>query len=166
VLPKAVEVFKKHFEVQSSIRNDLDLIYGNVERITSLVEENIDKDELAKDSFLGRVLLRTVEEVKQEHEFIRKRLRSIRDENDAVRVVTTLSEGIDRVDATLERLEAMVVQSLEVQKEALDFLFDSTTKLQSLNETLPEKALVDQFDNKDFAIELEKFMNSDVRKTE
>ena len=166
VLPKAVEVFKKHFEVQSSIRNDLDLIYGNVERITSLVEENIDKDESAKDSFLGRVLLRTVEEVKQEHEFIRKQLRSIRDENDAVRVVTTLSEGIDRVDATLERLEAMVVQSLEVQKEALDFLFDSTTKLQSLNETLPEKALVDQFDNKDFAIELEKFMNSDVRKTE
>ncbi len=73
-----------------------------------------------KESFLGRVLLRSVEEVKQEHEFIRKQLRSIRDENDAVRIVKTLSEGIGRVDATLDRLEAMVMQSLEVQKEALD----------------------------------------------
>ena len=166
MLPKAVEVFKKHFEIQSSIRNDLDLIYANGERITSLLEENIDKDESATESFLGRVLLRSVEEVKQEHEFVRKQLRNIRDENDAVRIVKTLSEGIGRVDATLDRLEAMVVQSLEVQKEALDLLLDSTTKLQSLNETLPEKALFDQFDNRDFMIELEKFMNSGSRKTE
>ena len=165
-LPRAVEVFKKHFEIQSSIRSDLELIYGNVERVTSLVEENIDKDEWATESFLGRVLLRSVEEVKQEHEFIRKQLRSIRDEYDATRIVKTLSEGISRVDATLDRLEALVMQSLEVQKEALDCLSDSTAKLQDLNETLPEKALVDQFDTKDLLIELEKFMNSGARKLE
>ena len=165
-LPRAVEVFKKHFEIQSSIRSDLELIYGNVERVTSLVEENIDKDESATESFLGRVLLRSVEEVKQEHEFIRKQLKSIRDENDAIRIVKTLSEGIGRVDATLDRLEALVMQSLEVQKEALDCLSDSTARLQNLNETLPEKALVDQFDTKDLLIELEKFMNSGARKLE
>ena len=86
MLPKVVEVFKTFGDPVSSIRNDLGVIYVERERITSLLEENIDKDESATESFLGRgVTSGSVEEVKQEHEFIRKQLRSIRDENDAVR---------------------------------------------------------------------------------
>ena len=158
--PKVVELFKKHFEIQSSIRSDLELIYGNIVQATSLLEENIDKDKSAAESFLGRVLLRSVEEVKQEHEFIRRQLMKVQNQNDVTKVVNTLIEGVGNVDATLNRLEALVMQSLLAQKASVDLLSDSVVKLQGLNGTLLEKASIEQTDTKELLIKFEKFINT------